>query len=141
MDTIGHGSNWHFVFGKIRPNDLPHASRDTTMKVTDSVSPTGHSQRQHCHIEGIAKLTQVHELLLRQAQFVPITGEMFLHHMEWKCVVACGHGRVRSEDAARSDLFCCLFKRLAGLDEFSGSFHQHEGGVAFICMKDAGLYS
>ena len=66
---------------------------------------------------------------------------MFFHHVERKCIVACGHRCVRCEDAGGPNLLGCIFEALARLNKLPHSLEKHERGVALICMKDGGLNS
>src|SRR5262249_31527232 len=71
VNAIRNGRDGDFIFGQIRPYDLPHAARDSAMQMAHSVSPSRHPQRENSHIERVAKAAKLHEFLLGDAEIVP----------------------------------------------------------------------
>src|SRR6185295_6128718 len=139
VNAIRYRGDWNFVFGKIGPNDLPHLSRHPTMKMTHGIPPSAHAQRKNGHVEGIAKAAKLHELLLADAEVVPKSGEVFLHHVERKGVMAGGNRSMGRKNACRANLFRGFCKSLALLHELARALEQHECGMPFIAVKHRGL--
>src|ERR1044071_7054348 len=98
MDTVGYGRDRNLVFRQVRPNDLPHPASHSSVEMADSITPPGHPQSENGHVEGITEPSQLHEFLLADPQIIPVTSEVFFHHMEWKCIVAGRHRGVSGEN-------------------------------------------
>src|SRR5262249_29635159 len=63
VNAVRDGCNRNLVLGRLRPYNLPHSTRYTSMQMTNGVSPPRHLQSQDRHIEGVTKTAEIHELL------------------------------------------------------------------------------
>src|SRR5204863_8353648 len=106
-----------------------------------AIPPAAHAQGQDGHVERIAETAKLQEILLADTEIIPITGEMFLHHVERKCIVPRRDRRVRCEDTRGPNLIRGFLEGLSLLHEFTGTFEQHESGMAFIRMEDGRMNS
>src|SRR5678816_1566127 len=61
---------------------------------------------------------------------------MAIHHLEWKCIVACSHRRVRREYSRRLNVLSRFFEFQSGQNEFANPFQNHEGRVTFVRMEN-----
>src|SRR5262245_54320713 len=126
MYPVRHRGNRNLIFSKFRPNNLPHPAGHSTVKMAYRIAPAGHAQREDRHVERITELSQVHELLLGDAQIIPVPGKVPFHHMEGKGVMACRHWCVRCEKTCRPNLLSRFFESEALLDELARSLEQHK---------------
>src|SRR5215467_3138308 len=111
------------------------------MEIAHRISPSAHSQGKNRHVEGIAEFADIHELLFREPEIIPISGEVFLHHVKRKSIVAGGYRRVRRKQTCHANLLRRFFERLALLHKFTSTLEQHECRVPFICVENRRLDS
>src|SRR5215471_1253028 len=111
------------------------------MEIAHRISPSAHSQGKNRHVEGIAEFADIHELLFREPEIIPISGEVLFHHVKRKSIVAGGYRRVRRKQTCHADLLGRLFERLSLLHKLASTLEQHECRMPFICVENRRLDS
>src|SRR5215813_5143148 len=123
------------------PDARPHLARDLAVQLADRVDAGRGSHRQRRHVELHAAAAVVcperQKPIAMRAERPPDAGQMFFHHVEWKCIVSRSHGRMRREDRRFPDGLEGGVETVATLDEIMDALQDDKCGVAFVEVKRA----
>ena len=101
VDPVRDGRDRDLLLRHARPDVAPHATGHLPMSAAHAVAEAAHLQAQHCHVESgvhrARRATQPEEVLAADLQQLAERGEVFLHQVEGKGIMAGRHRRVGRE--------------------------------------------